>query len=275
MKDQKTIIFRFLQLLALGFLLAYLTWLVMEMKDNKLIVFLIFAPNLIYFTIYFISTGAIKELELSSKSTKVVFGEIANEPVKGDFEPHSTPSKEEDLFGPIAPSSDDIDQVGEQGVVLLENMLAKYKLSEERPILMVFRLGDEYPRVTTLGFIEKLSLYHSFRLVAFVDTENHFSAFMPVWAIRQTLSNPVLGEEFLEIVKTPGRKNELSDYKKVIQESIRTGSNTLEALRIMDKKKLSAFVVTDEENKIQGVIEKDKIISQMVLKLAEKSVAKE
>jgi hypothetical protein len=34
-------------------------------------------------------------------------------------------------------------------------------------------------------------------------------------------------------------------------------------------------VVTDEENIIQGVIEKDKIISQMVLKLAEKSAAKE
>ena len=270
MKDQKNLLLRSILLLGLGVVIAYVVWSLMGMKESGWLVLLIFAPNIVLF----LYSGIIRELKIKDL-VDVVLSDVANEPVKGDFEPRTTPPKEEDLFGPIAPSRDDIHQVGEQGVALLENMLATYKLSEERPILMVIRLGDVYPRATTLGFIEKLSLYRSFRLVAFVDTENHFSGFMPVWAIRQTLSNPALGDEFLGIVKTPGRKNELSGYQNVIQESIKTESKTLEALRTMDKKKLSAFVVTDEENIIQGVIEKDKIISQMVLKLAEKSAAKE
>ncbi len=266
MKDPKNIILRSTLLFILGIVIAYIVWFLMGMKENGWLVLLIFAPNIIFF----VYSGVLREAKYKDLIS-LVFAEAANEPIKVDFG-SNTPSRQDgDFFGPIAPSREDIDQVGEQGVAILEQMLATYRLSEERPILMVIRLGEIYPRETTLGFIEKLSLYRSFKLIAFVDAENRLSAFMPVWAIRQTLSKPALGEEFLEIVRNPGRRNELTSYQNVIQESIKTGSKSLDALRIMNKKNLSAFVVTDEQNKIQGVVERDKVISQMMLKLAEKS----
>jgi CBS domain-containing protein len=252
MKDQKNIILRSTLLFVLGIVIAYIVWYLMDMKESGWLVLLIFAPNIISF----FYSGIVREF--GYKDYKFVFGEAANEQVKGDF-------------GTIAPSPDDMIQVGDQGIDLLEGMLADYSLSEEKPILMVIRIGEVYPRKITLGFIEKLSSYHSFKYVVFVDHENRLIAYIPAWAIRQRLSKSVLGDDFLAIVKNPGRRNELFNYPNVIRETIKPDSKRIEALQIMDRLNLSAIPVVDAKGSVQGVVDREKIISQMILKLAETS----
>lgn len=250
MKNQKRSVWLFAVLLFVGLLIAYVVWSVMNMQESGWIVLLIFAPLILFF----FYSGIIGELGV--KDFKLVFREAANQPVKGEY-------------GEIAPSRDDMIQVGDQGIALLEEMLAHYSLSEEKPIVMFIRLGETYPREVTLGFIEKLSRYHSFKFIVFIDQENQFVAYIPAWAIRQRLSKPTLGDEFLEIIQNAGRRNELFNYPNVIRKTIKTGSKNLEALQLMDELNLSAILVIDEDEKVQGVTERDQVISQMMLKLVE------
>ncbi len=252
MRNQQRNILVFAGLLILGSLMAYAAWYFMDMKDNAWITALIFGPIIVHLFFF----GYIGEL--GYKDFKLVFREAADQSIEGDF-------------GTIAPSIDDMIQVGDQGISLLEDMLAHYSLSEEKPILLAIRLGEIYPREITLGFIEKLSRYHSFKFVIFVDHEKRLVAYVPVWAMRQRLSKPVLGDEFLEVVESPGRRNELFNYPNVFRETIKSASKRIEALQIMDRLNLSAIPVVDDKAGLQGVVERDKVISQMILKLAEKS----
>lgn len=256
MKAPKNIVLWFVGLLILGVALAYIVWRLMDMKESGWLVLLIALPNAIFFMIYFISSGVINELGYGDY--KLVFGKAASEPVSGDF-------------GSIAPSLDDMIQVGDQGVGLLEEMLAQYSLSEEKPILMVIRLGEKYPREVTLGFIEKLSRYTSFKFVGFVNQANKFIAYTPAWAIRQRLSNPIRGDEFLEVVQNQSRRNELFNYPNVLRETVKPNSTRIDALQVMDRLNLSTIPVVDSNGELNGIIERDKVISQMLIKMVEKS----
>src|SRR5689334_63735 len=97
MKEQRNILLRSILLLALGVAIAYVTWYLMGMKESGWLVLLIFAPNIVVF----LYSGIIRELKIKDL-VDLVLSDMANEPVKGDFESHTTPLKEEDLFGPIA-----------------------------------------------------------------------------------------------------------------------------------------------------------------------------
>lgn len=118
MKKQQRSIGLFAGLLTLGVLMATAAWYFMDMKESVLIGVLVFGPIIVF--LFF--SGYIGEV--GYKDFKLVFREAADQSIDGDF-------------GTIAPSKDDLIQVGDQGVNLLEEMLAHYSLSEEKPILMV------------------------------------------------------------------------------------------------------------------------------------------
>lgn len=105
----------------------------------------------------------------------------------------------------------------------------------------------------------------------FVDQENHLVAYTPVWAMRQRLSKPVLGDELLEVIQHLGRRNELFNYPNMYRETVKPDSKRIEAMQSMDKLSLSAIPIVDDNGICQGVVEREKVVSQMILKLAEKS----
>jgi hypothetical protein len=246
-------------LLLVGVLLALLFWFLMDMQSEILLVVLVFVP-LVVVTIF---RGGLRELSFSPQGFTVRLDEVAKEPVR----PY--PGKID-----IPPSIDDLQEVqklGALGFSRLEEMLATYGLSEARPIVMIMKLGqvdDPYPRQATLNFIQQLSRYRSFKFVLFMDADDKIFGYMPSWKARQILSQPDRAERFLGIVNRSGNHSELDDFN-VIREYIAEDDTNTQALQKMSDRNLDALVVVDRDGQVKGVIERENVISKIILKLLE------
>nr|MDJ0706339.1 hypothetical protein [Leptolyngbyaceae cyanobacterium MO_188.B28] len=243
-------------LLFLGIALAFAVRAIMKMQTEGLLVGILFAP-LIAYAIFF--SGNLQEFAIGNKGITLKLAKAVNEVVQPDF-------------GHIGPSLADMMEVGEKGIEALEGMLATYNLNESKPIVMSVLLGrGDYKRERTLGFIEKLSRYHSFKFVVFLDIDNKLVAYMPSWAARQLLSKPELSYYFLEIINRDGGFSELLDYPHVmgLEKTISTTDSNVKALRQMMELHQDAIVTVDENNHICGVAERERIIHQIILSLSE------
>lgn len=244
-------------LLLLGIALALAVRAIMKMQTEGLLVGILFAP-LIGYALFF--SGNLQEFAIGGdKGITLKLAKAINEPIHLDF-------------GHIGPSLADMQEVGNKGIEALEGMLANYNLNENKPIVMNILLGrGDYKREETLDFIEKLSRYRSFKFVVFLNKDRNLIAYMPSWAARQRLSKPELSNNFLEIVNRDGGFSELLDYPHVIglKKAISIKDNNEQALRQMSELGQDEIVVVDENDYICGVVERDRIISQLILKLVE------
>ena len=239
-------------LLFLGILIILVMRGYMKMQIEGILIGILFAPLLAYAILY----GSLRELGVGGLKAK--FGEVANETIQPDF-------------GQIGPSLADMQTVGEEGIAALEDMLAHYRLSESIPIVIIIKLGrGDYPREETLGFINKLSQYQSFKLVIFLDRADKVIAYMPPWAMRQILSQSELGNAFLSIVNQDGNYIELLSYPHVFRETIAIEDNNAMALQKMAEHNLDAMVVVNTDNSLKGVVERGRVISRIMLKMVEK-----
>lgn len=160
-------------------------------------------------------------------------------------------------------------------IVLKENLSLLEKksreLNEAEPIVMVMELGkrDYYQRELLLRYLDILSQFRNFKFIVFVDASKRFTAYMPSWAVKGLLSSPELGNAFIHAVNE-GITHELFRYPGVVGETIHTHSTNAEALREMMRQILEALVVTDENNQLMGMVEREQILSRMMLSLVTK-----
>ena len=252
MKDMRVVLVVTV-LISIGLIVFFVVQAVTQMKFEGLVFGLIIAPLLAY--IILVSAGKIEEIGFGGIKAK--FGKAATETVKPDF-------------GEIGPSFEDLVAVGQKGIVALEEMLQTYNLGESKPIIVIIKLGRvDYKREETLGFINKLLQYRSFKFIVFSDSKDRLVTYMPSWAVKQTLSKRELGNEFISIINQDGRQNELLDFPHVIKDTLNIESGNGEALQMMEKLNLNALVVTDSEKLLRGVIEREEILSRMILTLIE------
>lgn len=169
--------------------------------------------------------------------------------------------------GPMMPSSGDFDQVGEEGSAAVQHMLDTYKLSEARPIVLNLKLGrGDYEQEQTLGFITQLSAHRSFKLVTFLDRHDRVVAYMPFWAARLLLLDREEGERFISTIND-NQVGALLDYPQVDARLLRSQDTNAQALRQMRAQNLEALVVVDADGRLKGVVERDDVVSSMMLAL--------
>lgn len=252
-------VFLLIGLLGVGFLLAFALTVFLKMPPEEYLVAVVLAPAVIYAIIF---SGSLRELAVGTKGVTVKLANAANEAVPLDF-------------GTIGPTADDMQQVGELGASLLEQMLANYKLSEQKPIVMKIMLGvGDYKRENLLGFVEKLSRYKSFVFIVFLYN-NRLEFVMPAWGLRQILSKLELGDEFLSIVNRDSGFGELSGYPHFMskEETIREGSSNSDALRKMSELGTDAVIVINDDYDVKGVAMREDIVSRIILKLTDKKAS--
>src|SRR5258706_10366089 len=190
-------IFIIVSLLLLGVALALIAQAFMNMKTDTILVGLLLAP----FVGYAVLSVGISEFEFGGFKAKL--GKVASEKVEYGS-------------GKIGPDLQALAEVGQEGIVILEEMLETYQLSEVTPIVMILKAGvGPYPRKETLVFIEKLSMYRSFKFVVIIDSKGRVSGYMPSWAARRVLGNPKAADEFLSVINNEGRFHELPDFRYI------------------------------------------------------------
>ena len=247
-KEIKAIFISFLFLI-LGFVVVWLAKKLVNIEGDAVYVTLIFIPVLVYF----ISSGRLIEFK-GPGGLEARFTEAAAQSIK--------PSSET-----IETSVEDFQLVAKEGVKALQNK--KGEIDESRPIVMSITLGKNngyYDWMAVSKYMNFLTQYRNFKFVVFLDNNEHFMAYMPSWAFKGLITLPELGDEFLGIINN-GRLQDLYRYPGVVKETISTKSTNIEALQQMTKENLEALVVIDEDRKLKGVIEREQVISKLMLTL--------
>lgn len=133
-------------------------------------------------------------------------------------------------------------------------------LDENRPgVMNVTFGGGQYTLEALLEYVETLWQSRNFKLVVILDHDGRFLAYMPAWAARNLLSAPGMSEDFVRALNE-GRQ-ELFSYPGIVRKTISTRSTNVEALREMMAKNLDALIVTDEDNRLKGIAEREQLLS--------------
>ena len=235
-------------LLALGFLAGWLSREFLEL-EGLVLLFVIFAP-IISYTIF---SGRLKELRAGGLEAKFV--DVAGQSV--DLASLET----------IEASMSDMEYVEKADARELPRRM-RY-LDESKPIILALTLGREgyYRRTAWASYMHALSQFRSFKFVVFLDQENKFVAYMPAWATLQILRMDALGDEFVRIINE-GSIQELQRYPGVVTRTISTKATNIDALREMTAQNLEALVVIDEDRNLKGVVEREQILSKLLLAMA-------
>jgi CBS domain-containing protein len=231
--------------LALGFLAVLLSKELLKLESEVSLVFLLLAPIIIYL----IFSGRLTEFRAGGLEAKFV--SIANMSVELSSET-------------IEPSVNEMEIVAKGGARELQRQLQR--LDESKPIILTLTLGKEgyYNQEVWLRYMEALSQYRNFKFVVVLDQENDFLAYIPAWAMLQILKMGALGYEFVWIINE-GKIRELRQYPGVVTKTISTKSTNLEALREMTDQNLEALVVIDEKRKLKGIVEREQVLSKLLL----------
>jgi CBS domain-containing protein len=128
--------------------------------------------------------------------------------------------------------------------------------------------GGHYTLKALQQYMKALSRSRNFKLVVFLTVDKGFLAYMPAWAAKAVLDTPSMGEEFVRVINDGDSK--LYQYPSVVRKTISTRSTLAEALREMIDRNVEAMVVTDETNHLQGIAEREQILSRMMLALTDK-----
>lgn len=234
--------------LVFGFLVIWLIKAVANIEGDAIFVALLLIPVIVYMVI----SGKLKELK-GPGGLEAKFTEAASESIKAPSET-------------VEPSIDDMQIIQKGGVRLLQEQLQE--VNEAKPIVMTMELGRRgyYLPEAVLEYIQNLSQFRNFKFVVFLDEEKRFLAYMQSWAFRGLLSMPELGYEFVNVINE-GRLENLFRYPGVVRETISTDSTNAEALSEMLKQNLEALVVIDENRNLKGVVEREQVLSRMMLTL--------
>ena len=234
--------------LSLGFLVVWFTAKYLNTVGDIVIMSLLFLPVLVYL----IFSGRLSQLKAGGLEAK--FLDITDQSMEIASET-------------ITPLREDIEIVGKEGVKELQNRVPH--LDESKPIILTLNLGTGgyYVADKLLLYIEVLSQYPTFKFVVFMDKDNRFVAYIPSWAMLQILKIKHLGIDFVRRLND-GDFRELRRYPGIVTKTISTKSTNMDALREMTAQNLDALIVMDEERKIKGVVEKDQLLSKILLGMA-------
>lgn len=133
---------------------------------------------------------------------------------------------------------------------------------------MILEIGrsNYYGRDAALKYLEVLSQFRNFNIVVFVDKKQRFLACMSSRALKELLGKQRLGEEFIEAINE-GDLSELLRYPGLLRYTIHPKSTNAEALDEMMRQNLKSLLVIDENDHLVGVVEREQVLSRMMLSL--------
>jgi CBS domain-containing protein len=202
---------------------------------------------------YAIISGNLTELR-GPGGVGAIFNTVATAPVSGTI-----------ALDPVS-VEEDSQILTEGGVEALEERVRK--LDENRPSAMTVTFGGrKYTPEALLGYVEALWRSRSFKLVVFLDRDGRFVAYMPAWAVKNMLSAPATSREFVRFLNEGN--HELLAYPGLVRKTISIRSTNADALREMNAKNIEALVVTDEDNRLKGIAEREQVLTKMMLDLTQ------
>ena len=138
------------------------------------------------------------------------------------------------------------------------------QLDPNEPVLLTIKLGERYSHQVLRRYLEALNSLPRFRLVVFLDSSNRFLGCIGANGLESLLVSGNLGSIFLEAIED-NRISVFARYPGVVREVIKTDATNTEALTLMERYGLDALAVVDENRHIKGVVERQQIVTKLLL----------
>jgi CBS domain protein len=142
-----------------------------------------------------------------------------------------------------------------------------------RALTMWVREGNHYSVGVVKDVLQKLERLPNFRFIVVLNENDRLICYVPVWAFGDLLGFVERAPDLPHLPQLVSDINErridaVSAHPGVKKETASIHSSNTEALEKMERLGLEAIAVVDEDHRFRGVIERDGIVSQMMLALA-------
>jgi hypothetical protein len=134
-------------------------------------------------------------------------------------------------------------------------------------IILKIGLGQaQYNKHDADTYLERFLRYPNFNHVVFLDKKHRFVAFTPPWALLRILEGEQ-GDRFIEIINQ-GDMLELLDFPGILTKVISSEATFYDALKAMADQNLETILVVDQNNILQGVVDREQVLSKWILAMA-------
>jgi len=139
---------------------------------------------------------------------------------------------------------------------------------QDQPVLMTITLGEDYSVTALETYLERLNHLPRFKLVAFLDKPGRFIGCASPAGILSLMQDSALARSFLDAVKNEDVA-QVFRYPGMLKSVIPAETTNTQALDAMSRHGLSALAVVDDDRRIKGVVEREQLMSKLILSLAE------
>ena len=148
-----------------------------------------------------------------------------------------------------------------------ETMRRLSSLKDAKPVTLTLNLGRGYVDEAIMFYISSLSQFPSFKFVVMLDEMNKVVGYFPVNAFLQIIQNDDIAGRFISNIRN-AELEELNQFPGIITETVSPNASNIEALEILQKGDYDALLVVDDNRNLRGVVQRDKIIGNMLLSMA-------
>ena len=145
-------------------------------------------------------------------------------------------------------------------------------LQPDQPILMTITLGKVYTNADIRGYLRTLSQFPRFRLVVLLDGSGAFIGCISPVQLGGLMRSNALSGSFLQAVAL-GDAREVLRYPGILRNIVPTSATNADALSAMTASNLGAIAVLDEGRRLRGVVEREQLVSKLVLSLTDATQA--
>lgn len=232
-------------LLAMGLLAVWITRGMMGVQDGAVLTALILLPALLYIVL----SGNLAELRGPGGWT-ATFARVASAAVGAGGERLDTYA---DVNVIQATRLDDLNR-------------QMSKLPRDQPVIMTLTLGHIYDPREIAGYLDILAQLPRFRLVALLNAEAQVVGCVTPAVLLMIMRDAERGRHFINAIRE-GSVEGLEQHPGVLQQAARPHTTNAEVLRAMTEYDLSAIAIIDSNRRLRGVVEREELVSRLVLSL--------
>ncbi len=156
-----------------------------------------------------------------------------------------------------------------QGIARGESDQLERKLRDLDPleaVILTVKLGQTYNARAWLEYVNALIRFPSFQIAVLLDEYDRFLAFMTAKSIRDVLAEPTKADRLIRLIAERST-DEILEFPRVETVTVSPGTTAIDALRDMRKNKLDVLLVVGEDRKVNGIIDMQDILSQIIFDL--------
>src|SRR5712691_1982749 len=235
--------------LLLGFFALFFAKTVLNVgQDAAVLVSVVLVPVLLYL----ILSGKLQEFSAGGLSAK--FTDVARKPLD---------DSNADLI-----DAEEVKSTEKGGIGELQKKLQE--VSKFRYVVLTLTLGKEgyYNTKALLDYLRAFSQHPNFKFLVILEQTGEVFAYISGWRAIQMLEMQLQSQEnsFVDSMNE-GRKTDLLGFG-LVQATLRTTDTNINALKEMLDLKMDALVVTDNQRRLKGVVEREQVLSKLMLAIS-------